>query len=475
MRTRLFQPGDQRGYDGSTFASVIMEFERQTQTVRRRRAIPAVQRSTESPLRPISRTLQERLGNHATQALIARALQPPPASDRGEGVIERLFKAAGNSATRLRQMLAANPADAIRVEQFFESGHDHPGLNALMAGAFPRKTGADKEKDPEDPALPLPAERKGDKNLSKGKMKWSLTAVSHSAANVDIDFKPDPAKVEAKNVSFVQNVVSQLGTKLSYAGTSDKDPVGQKTQYQPYEEAKTKQRVDHIARSENDPFYGAMWSATDKKWVREGTSTTVASSTKGGTSTSAKMTDEPSKRPIRIGFGDFKIEFETVPMILETREPLGALKWGWSAKDEKNAPLVLIGGVDADCTDAPSASHAATVDKFYKAKFDTIVDEFVAGKWDLTAAHKLELDKVAAKMKGDATLKAQLGGAADLKESDVANVSLKRAEAVRDYLVSKNVPTNRITLESYGSDWARVKTTPGADEPKNRRVQVWVK
>jgi outer membrane protein OmpA-like peptidoglycan-associated protein len=452
-----------------------MEFERKTHTAGRRHAISTVQRSVESPVRPVARTLQERLGNHATQKLIARAVQTPPAGDRGEGVIERLFKAAGNSAMRLRQMIAANPADAIRVEQFFQSGHDHPQLNALLAAAFPRKVDADKEKDPENPALPLPAERKGDKNLSKGKMKWSLKAVSHSAANVDIDFKPDPAKVEAKNVSFVQTVLSQLGTKLSYAGTSDTDPVGQKTTYQPYEEAKTKQRVDHIARSENDPFYGAMWSVTDKKWVREGTSTTVASSTKGGTSTSAKMTDAPSKRPIRIGFGDFKIEFETVPMVLETRESLGALKWGWSAKDEKNSPLVLLGGKDADCTDAPSASHAATLDKFYEAKFDTIVDEFAVGKWDLTAAHKLKLDTVVTKMKANAALKAQLGGAADLKEANAANVSLKRAEAVRDYLVSKGIATNRITLESYGSDWARVKTAPGADEPKNRRVQVWVK
>ena len=325
-----------------------MEFERKAHTAGRRHAIPAVQRGAESPVRPVARTLQERLANHATQKLIARAVQPkktdePSGGDRGDGVIDRLFKAAGNSAMRLRQMLAANPADAIRVEQFFESGHDHPGLNALLAAAFPRKPAAGKEKDPEDPAVPLPAERKGDKNLSKGKMKWSLTAVSHSAANVDIDFKPDPAKVEAKNVSFVQTVLSQFGTKLSYAGSTATDPVGKKTTYQPYEEAKTKQRVDHIPRSESDPFYGAMWSATDKKWVREGTSTTVATSTKGGTSTSAKMTDSPSK-PIRAGFGDFKIEFETVPVVLETREPLGALKWGGARRTRRIRPSCSSAG-----------------------------------------------------------------------------------------------------------------------------------
>jgi len=36
------------------------------------------------------------------------------------------------------------------------------------------------------------------------------------------------------------------------------------------------------------------------------------------------------------------------------------------------------------------------------------------------------------------------------------------------------VTATQIDVESYGSDWAKEKTTAGADEPKNRRVQVWV-
>jgi outer membrane protein OmpA-like peptidoglycan-associated protein len=67
------------------------------------------------------------------------------------------------------------------------------------------------------------------------------------------------------------------------------------------------------------------------------------------------------------------------------------------------------------------------------------------------------------------------GGAADLSESDPGAISAYRAEAVKDFLVSKGIPGDRILTTAYGSSWARVATstnTSGAPEPKNRRVQI---
>ena len=77
---------------------------------------------------------------------------------------------------------------------------------------------------------------------------------------------------------------------------------------------------------------------------------------------------------------------------------------------------------------------------------------------------------------GAAALRAQLGGAADLTGSAKVNMalSLKRAENARDYLVSKGIDATRLEVQSYGADWARVETSTGASESKNRRVQVWV-
>jgi outer membrane protein OmpA-like peptidoglycan-associated protein len=41
-------------------------------------------------------------------------------------------------------------------------------------------------------------------------------------------------------------------------------------------------------------------------------------------------------------------------------------------------------------------------------------------------------------------------------------------------LVTLGVDGSNVTVTGYGSDWARVRTTEGASEAKNRRVQVRV-
>lgn len=410
------------------------------------------------------------------------------AAGAGPAASNELLDRVGGSATALRTMLGADPGLAGRLPTLVAAGEAGAQLNALLAQAFPAggggaaasaqtegDKGGDHEKDPTDPTVALPAARPGNKKLSKGTMKWNLKAAGHSKAEVEVDFKPDETKVDAKAVSFVQTVVSKLGTNLSYAGTSNSDPVGKKTEYAPYEESTSKKRVDHFAGAENDPFYGAEWDQSGKKWKKESTSWAVGASTKGGASSSAKMTDGPSKSPIRIGHGDFAISFETVPTVLETREPLGSLSWGWTCKDAAQAPLVLTGGEDKDCVDTPSADVDKAHDQFFAAKFDQILDSFVVDKADLTSGHEGQLDGIVTKMTKTATLKVQLGGAADLSEKDPDKVSLDRANAARDYLIGKGIDGGRIEVQSYGSAWARTQTTAGKDEPKNRRVQAWVR
>jgi outer membrane protein OmpA-like peptidoglycan-associated protein len=227
--------------------------------------------------------------------------------------------------------------------------------------------------------------------------------------------------------------------------------------------------------SENDPFYGAEWDQANKKWKREGASVAVGSSKKGGESKTASMNDTPGIGWGREGKGDAEISFETVPLVLETREPLGALSWGFKIKDAANSPIELTGAQDADCVDTPSADWTATLDKFYAAKYE-ILDDFDIGKADLKPDHTTKLDAIATKMAGNAALKAQLGGAADLTGGDKVNqaLSLKRATAARDYLVKKGVDAARLEVQSYGSDWARVEEEKGTAEGKNRRVQVWL-
>ena len=116
------------------------------------------------------------------------------------------------------------------------------------------------------------------------------------------------------------------------------------------------------------------------------------------------------------------------------------------------------------------------MDQFYAAKYAEILDEFDVGKSELKPDHTTKLDGIVTKMKANAVLKAQLGGAADLTGDEQFNkaLSLKRAEAARAYLISKGIAAARLEVQSYGADWARVAAAPGASEGKNRRVQIWL-
>jgi len=408
------------------------------------------------------------------------------ATDKPTRVAE-LAKRVG-SATGLRVALAADPSLAAEIQGYFAAGNQDATLNDLMGQAFsparerkPQRPLSEpdgaKEKNPADPTIALPAQRQGDKTLTKGQMKWTLKAVTQSEARCDADFKPDKDKVEAKTVSFGQTVLNQVGAKRAYAGGTATNPDRLKAKFEPYEEATTKKRIDHLVDSENDPFYGAEWDQAGKKWKQERADWKIGKSTKGVNSQSATLFDSPTVPWAREGLGDTSTEFETVAMVLETREPLGALKWGFKIKDAVNAPIELTGATDADCTDTPSVEWGAAMDKFYDAKFNTILDDFDVAKADLKADHKTKLDTLAATMKGNAALKAQLGGACDLTGDEKFNqaLSLKRAETARDYLVSKGIAAGRLEVQSYSFDWARVEAQKGKSEGKNRRVQIWLR
>lgn len=64
----------------------------------------------------------------------------------------------------------------------------------------------------------------------------------------------------------------------------------------------------------------------------------------------------------------------------------------------------------------------------------------------------------------------------DASGSAAANrlVSRRRAEAVRDVLVSYNVPAERIAIQALGETLPRVATRRGVREPRNRRVELLV-
>jgi outer membrane protein OmpA-like peptidoglycan-associated protein len=83
------------------------------------------------------------------------------------------------------------------------------------------------------------------------------------------------------------------------------------------------------------------------------------------------------------------------------------------------------------------------------------------------------LDQIAALAKECAAYRIEVGGHTDARGGDRINVPLSqaRAEAVRDHLIEKGVPADRLTAKGYGSSKPLM---PGADVPANRRTEFTI-
>jgi outer membrane protein OmpA-like peptidoglycan-associated protein len=101
---------------------------------------------------------------------------------------------------------------------------------------------------------------------------------------------------------------------------------------------------------------------------------------------------------------------------------------------------------------------------------------FASGKSILTTAGKKELDVVANFMQSHPDVKVSLDGYTDNSGSDKINnpLSAARAEAAKQYLISKGISESRITTTGHGSanPVADNKTKEGRS--LNRRVELVV-
>ena len=80
------------------------------------------------------------------------------------------------------------------------------------------------------------------------------------------------------------------------------------------------------------------------------------------------------------------------------------------------------------------------------------------------------LDKLLFIMKQDTSLNIQLGGHVCCRSN--YDLSLKRAEQVKKYLVRKGIGESRIKCIGFSNDSKLVEETSPANEAKNRRVEV---
>ncbi|MHB1084701.1 MAG: OmpA family protein [Thiobacillus sp.] len=84
------------------------------------------------------------------------------------------------------------------------------------------------------------------------------------------------------------------------------------------------------------------------------------------------------------------------------------------------------------------------------------------------------LDQAAATLKEWGDVKVEVAGHTDSKSSDSYNMNLsaRRATAVRDYLVSKGVAADRLTVKGYGESQPVADNDTEEGRFKNRRVEL---
>ena len=125
-----------------------------------------------------------------------------------------------------------------------------------------------------------------------------------------------------------------------------------------------------------------------------------------------------------------------------------------------------------------SQEEAEKINKETKVKNETVVvpDKvyFAFDSSALSAASKKSLDTVAEWLNSDSNIKILLEGHCDERGTREYNLALgqRRAEAVKNYLVSKKIDSNRIKTVSYGKEKPEFVGKGEAVWAKNRRTVV---
>lgn len=101
---------------------------------------------------------------------------------------------------------------------------------------------------------------------------------------------------------------------------------------------------------------------------------------------------------------------------------------------------------------------------------------FAVGRADVQPNFRAILDTFANGLVTNPNSNVTIIGHTDSTGSDAVNnpLSLNRAASVRDYLTSKRVASNRITIDGRGSREPLVANDTAANKAKNRRVEIFV-
>lgn len=139
-------------------------------------------------------------------------------------------------------------------------------------------------------------------------------------------------------------------------------------------------------------------------------------------------------------------------------------------------------GVNDDKDRCPHTPAGVKVDEegcqilFEQAKKSLVLEgvNFATGKSELTPESQTILDGVAESLVANDSIKVQVGGHTDNTGSAAVNrrLSAARAEAVRQYLITKGVAADRLTAKGYGPSKPIASNKTAEGRAQNRRVEL---
>lgn len=110
--------------------------------------------------------------------------------------------------------------------------------------------------------------------------------------------------------------------------------------------------------------------------------------------------------------------------------------------------------------------------KTYKRIFDLDI-HFATAKWEIEKQYEKKLNELAKQLTANTNMKIELAAHTDDVGDDASNMLLsqRRANAVRDYLVAKNIATNRILPKGYGEKKPIATNETPEGRATNRRTE----
>jgi len=100
---------------------------------------------------------------------------------------------------------------------------------------------------------------------------------------------------------------------------------------------------------------------------------------------------------------------------------------------------------------------------------------FATGKWELKPAAMAKLDQIADALRGKEQPMVVFGYTDNVGTyQNNMDLSQKRAQSVRDYLVTKGIPNDLITAQGKGPDMPVAENTSSDGRAQNRRVEIVV-